>query len=84
MRLPYMDQQTYHLLGRQGAGDKVVPLSARETEEQRSRRVAGVDSVLMNEFQYEQTVMGSIRREIQEFYDNSGSAGSEQDADAEA
>jgi hypothetical protein len=79
MRVPYMEQ-AYHLLGRQGAGDKVAPQVERESEEVRSLRVTAVDSVLANEFQYEPTAMGSIRREIQEFYDNSGSAGSDQDA----
>jgi ethanolamine permease len=78
VRLPYMELPLQQLPG-MGTSGRIAPSSARDTAEQRSRRVAGVDSVLLNEFQYEGALMGAIRSELQEFYDNGGAAAEDDD-----
>ncbi len=52
--------------------DRIAPVSARETTEARTQRLQDLDHVLTNNLQYDVSVIGQLRNEIQEFYDDDG------------
>ena len=52
--------------------DRIAPVSARETTEARTQRLQDLDHVLTNTLQYDVSVIGQLRNEIQEFYEDDG------------
>ena len=52
--------------------NRITPISARETTEARTQRLQDLDHVLTNNLQYDDSVIGQLRSEIQEFYEEDG------------